>query len=81
MTETVIVAPRHVVDVVIGRRTIGFDQTLGKEVFGPIWKSLGPGESVELSADEITRLRSLGFLVDPAKPPPPDSQVHHAESR
>lgn len=33
-----------------------------------------PGTTIELPAEEITRLRELGFLLDPEKPLPADSQ-------
>ena len=56
-----------------GRRVLGFDKDTNQEIFGPAtWRYVLPGETVELPASEVERMRALGYLVDPSKVAPPE---------
>jgi hypothetical protein len=68
-TETGIVAPGRTVEApVIGKKKfVGFDKQTGVRVYGPLLNRFGPNQSVTLPVSEITRLRELGFLLDPNK--------------
>lgn len=65
-TAVGIVAPGRTVDVPTGvRRVVGYDRVTGAAVYGPVLQKFWPGQEVTLTVSEITRLRSLGFLVHP----------------
>ena len=51
------------------RRLVGQTND-GVQIYGPVTRRYGPGETVELAAWEVRRLQELGFLVDPSKTEP-----------
>ena len=40
----------------------------GKELMRAICRTFGPGETVELPADEVATFRKLGYLINPDNP-------------
>ena len=64
-TARAVVARGRSVDIPIGALvTVGLTAE-GKTVTRRPTKQFGPGNEVELPADEIKSLRKLGYLVDP----------------
>ena len=49
----------------------------GKPIYRPVMVYFGPGQEVELSADEITELRASGYLIDPKQTPVPLAEGAH----
>ena len=63
-----VVARGRTVDAPIPRKRRLVGQTNdGVQIYGPVTRRFGPGETVELAAWEVRRLQELGFLVDPNK--------------
>jgi hypothetical protein len=71
-TEKAIVARGRSIDIPVeGKRIqVGTTEDNRKVTRVPIRKA-GPGEEVELPADEVRRLRASGFLIDPTNLAPP----------
>lgn len=67
------VARGRSVDVPLaGKREVaGYDKETGKPMHRPVMKQFGPGQDVELPADEVATLRKSGHLVDPDRIAPP----------
>ena len=67
-----IVARGHSVEVPFGPKVqVGFTPSPdSKPVFAQKCRTFGPNQELELPQSEVTRLRKLGFLVDPDYTPP-----------
>ena len=52
----------------------------GVEVYGQALAEFGPGQEVELPADEVASLRGLGYLIDPDKVAPAPTNGHEGAS-
>lgn len=75
-TEIATVARGRSVDVPSGeRRKVGHDPVTGEAIFAAVQRRYAEGQQVELPRSQITRLRELGFLTDPAAAPPSNGRA------
>jgi hypothetical protein len=75
------VARGHTVEVPTGERYVRATANDGSPIFAQHSKKYGPGQEVSLPKDEIERLITLGFLVDPNAVPPSPSDDELATFR